>query len=97
MNANEAIERLKAKAREVAGRSSALRQENARIAEENRLLRERLDRAEASGKAGVDRKAVAERLGRCVQILEGTLAQTPSEAESGLAGDESESGLKPSE
>jgi hypothetical protein len=72
VNANEAIEQLEAKAREVAGRASTLREENARIAEENRLLRERMEKTEAGG---VDRKAVAERLERCVQILERALAE----------------------
>lgn len=72
MNANEAIEQLEAKAREVAGRARALREENARVTEENRLLRGRMEKTEAGG---VNRKAVAERLDRCVQILERALAE----------------------
>ncbi|UCF80316.1 MAG: hypothetical protein JSV08_07320 [Acidobacteriota bacterium] len=72
MNVSEAIEQLEAKAREVAGRARALREENARVIEENRLLRGRMEETEAGG---VDRKAVAERIERCVQILEQALAE----------------------
>ena len=76
MNANEAIEQLEVKAREVAGRARALREENARVTEENRLLRGRMERVEAGG---VNREVVAERLERCVQILERALTEEGKE------------------
>ena len=72
MSANEAIEQLEAKAREVAGRARALREENARVTEENRLLCRRMEKTEAGG---VNREVVAERLDRCVHILERALAE----------------------
>ncbi len=76
MNANEAIEQLEAKAREVAGRARALREENARVTEENRRRRGRMERADAGG---VTREVVAERLERCVQILGRALAEEGEE------------------